>query len=166
MTTNIFKGMRQIGLVSLAALCVAGPAMAAPDAVTQVRVQLLDKVTTVAGKTTHTLVNPSQTHDIVVPGSHMVMVSEYHNNLTQPITNFEFIDPVPAEYLLADDSAAAFDVSVDGGKTFGKLAGLSVNDGKGGTRPAQAGDVTTVRRVIPQIAPGATVTIEFHAVMR
>ena len=140
--------------------------MAAPDAVTQVRVQLLDKVTTVAGKTTHTLVNPSQTHDIVVPGSHMVMVSEYHNNLTQPITNLVFTDPVPKEYLLADDSAAEFDVSVDGGKTFGKLAGMVVNDGQGGKRAAQPGDVTTLRRTIAQIAPGETVKIEFHATVR
>jgi hypothetical protein len=166
MMSGKFKHTLCVGLASLAMLGMAGPVMAAQDAITAVRTQLLDKTTTVAGKTTHELVNPSVTHDIVVPGSHLVLIAEYHNNLTQPITNFEFIDPVPAEYLLADDSAAEFDVSVDGGKTFGKLASLAVKDGKGGTRAAQTGDVTTVRRVIAQIAPGETVKIEFHAIVR
>jgi hypothetical protein len=169
--TSNFKRTLRVGLASLAVLSVAGPglagqAMAAPDAITAVHKQLLDKVTTIAGKTTHQIVNPTETHDIVVPGSHIVMVTEYHNNLTQPITNVEYTNPVPAEYLLADDSAAEFDVSVDGGKTFGKLASLVVKDGKGGTRAAQAGDVTTVRRVIAQIAPGETAKIEFHAIVR
>ena len=166
MIVTSFKRSLCVGLASLAVLGAAGQAVAAQDAITAVHRQLLDKTTTVNGKTTHQIVNPSETHDIVVPGSHIVMVAEYHNNLAQPITRVEYTNPVPAEYVLSDDSAAEFDVSVDGGKTFGTLASLVVKDGKGGTRAAQAGDVTTVRRVIPQIAPGETVKIEFHAVVR
>jgi hypothetical protein len=166
MNTKTFKGIRQIAVVSLAALCVAGPAFAANDPLTLVNRQLLDKVTTVGGKVTHEIVDPSVTHDKVVPGSHIIVVLEYHNNLTQPIDNFEYKDPLPAPLMLADDSADQFDVSVDGGKTFGKLSTLVVTDAKGARRAAQAADVTTVKLIIPQIAPGASGKIEFHATVR
>lgn len=166
MTMINCKGMLKIGVVSLAALCVAAPALAANDPLTLVSKQLLDKVTTIDGKVTHQIVDPSVTHDKVVPGSHIVVVLEYHNNLTQPINNFEYKDPLPAPLMLSDDSADAFDVSVDGGKTFGKLSSLVVTDAKGGKRAAEAGDVTTVKLVIPQIAPGASGKIEFHATVR
>ncbi|WP_156428371.1 hypothetical protein [Novosphingobium sp. FSW06-99] len=166
MTMINFKGMLKIGVVSLAALCVSAPALAANDPLTLVSKQLLDKVTTVDGKVTHQIVDPSVTHDKVVPGSHIVVVLEYHNNLAQPISNFEYKDPLPAPLMLSDDSAGEFDVSVDGGKTFGKLSNLVVTDAKGATRAAEAGDVTTVKLVIPQIAPGASGKIEFHATVR
>lgn len=171
MIARKFKGTLRVGLASLAVLCMAGPvlagsAMAAEDPVTLVHKQLLDKVTTVAGKTTHEIVDPSVTHDKVVPGSHIIVVLEYHNNLAQPVDNLEYKDPLPAPLLLADDSASQFDVSVDGGKTFAKLATLAVTDAKGAKRAAEAGDVTNVRLVIPQIAPGGSGKIEFHAVVR
>ena len=43
---------------------------------------------------------------------------------------------------------------------------LKVADGKGGTRPAQASDVTHVRWSIASFAPGASGTLEYHAVVR
>ena len=166
MNSSIFKGVCRIGLVSVAALCMAEPAIAATDPLTLVNKQLLDKVTTTGGKVTHQIVDPSVTHDMVVPGSHIVVVLEYHNNLNQPIDNFEYKDPLPAPLMLADESADQFDVSVDGGKTFGKLSTLVVTDARGGRRAAQASDVTTVKLVIPQIAAGASGKIEFHAIVR
>ena len=166
MSARNFKTSLRVGLAGLAALGMATSAMAAQDPITLVHKQLLDKATTVAGKTTHQIVDPSVTHDKVVPGSHIVVVLEYHNNLAQPIDNFEYKDPLPAPLMLADDSASQFDVSVDGGKTFGKLATLTFTDAKGSKRAAEAGDVTTVRLVIPQIAAGGSGKIEFHAVVR
>ena len=68
--------------------------------------------------------------------------------------------------MLSDDSAGEFDVSVDGGKTWGKLSQLSVTKPGASARAAEAADVTHVRWVIPVIAPGAAGTLEYHAVVR
>lgn len=160
------KNFRAMLCTGLAVLGLSAPVLAATDPLTYTNKLLLDKVTTVAGQTRHDVVDPSVTHDKVVPGSHMVLVFEYHNNLAQPIDHFEYNDPIPASLMLADDSASQFDVSTDGGKTFGKLATLSVTDAKGTRRAAEAGDVTTVRLAVPQIAPGASGKIEIHAVVR
>jgi hypothetical protein len=166
MNANLSKGLRAATVASLVSLCLAAPAHAADDPLTLVNRQLLDKVTTVAGKTTHQIVDPSVTHDKVIPGSHIVVELTYHNNLAQPINNFEYVDPLPAPLMLDDDSASQFDVSVDGGKTFGKIANLVVVDAKGNHRAAQAADVNAIKVVIAQIAPGATGTIQFHAIVR
>ena len=166
MIATKYKDTLRAGLAAFAVLGMAGSSFAAEDPITLVHKQLLDKVTTVAGKTTHEIVDPSVTHDKVVPGSHIVVSLQYHNNLSQPIDNFAYTDPLPAPLLLADDSASQFDVSVDGGKTFGKLATLTFTDAKGGKRAAEAGDVTAVRIVVPHIAAGGSGTIEFHATVR
>ena len=166
MNAHRSKGLRATAVASLLSLCLAAPVHAASDPLTLVSRQLLDKATTVAGKTTHELVDPSVTHDKVIPGSHIVVELTYHNNLAQPINNVEYIDPLPAPLMLDDASADQFEVSVDGGKSFGKLANLVVTDAKGNRRAAQAADVTAVKLVIAQIAPGATGTIQFHAIVR
>ena len=162
-----FKGSLRAGLISLAALGMAAPVLAAesPVALSSEPIKL-DKITTVGGQTTHTVVDPSVTHDKVIPGSHLVVVTDYRSVSDKPIDHFVVTNPLPSALALSDDAAGDFDVSVDGGKTFGKLAALVVSDAKGATRAAQANDVTTLRWVIPQIAPGASGKLEFHAVVR
>jgi hypothetical protein len=166
MIINNFKGSLRAGLVSLA-LGLTGPVLAAQSPVTLTSEPIkLDAVTTVGGKTTHAVVDPAVTHDKVIPGSHLVVVTDYHSISDKPLDHFVVTNPLPAALVLSDDGFGDFDVSVDGGKTFGKLAGLVVSDAKGSKRAAQASDVTTLRWVIPQIAPGASGKLEFHAVVR
>jgi len=158
---------RRLVLLSLAALGLAGPVLAAesPVALSSEPI-MLDKITTVGGQVRHNVVNPAITHDKVVPGSHLVVVTDYHSTSDKPLDHFVVTNPLPAALMLSDDGFGGFDVSVDGGKTFGKLATLSVTDAKGGLRAAEASDVTTLRWVIPQIAPGASGKLEYHALVR
>lgn len=159
-------GIVYLGLAAMAVVGAASAAQAADSPLVVVNKLLLDKVTTVNGTTTHTIVDPSVTHDKVVPGSHMVVVAEYTNTSKSPIEHIDYKNPLPAALMLSDDGFGDFDVSVDGGKTFGKLATLVVTDATGAKRPAQASDVTAVRWLIPQIAPGASGKLEYHAVVR
>ena len=151
---------------SLAAIAsVSAPAFAAGALTLTWAPIMLDKVTTVDGTAKHTLVDPSVTHDKVVPGSHLVFAADYANNGTSP-GNLNVVDPLPAAVMLSDDGFGSFDVSVDGGKTFGKLANLTVKDASGSARAAQASDVTTLRWTISSVAPGASGKLEFHGIVR
>jgi hypothetical protein len=167
MIARNLKGTFRVGLVSLAALCMTGPLLAADSPVAlHSEPIMLDKITTVAGEATHALVDPAVTHDKVIPGSHLVVATDYHNTSDKPVDHFVVINPLPAALMLSDDGMGDFDVSVDGGKTFGKLPALVVTDAKGGKRAAEASDVTALRWIIPQIAPGASGKLEYHAVVR
>ena len=80
--------------------------------------------------------------------------------------NFVVTNPVPAGIAIAANDAATLTVSVDGGKTWGKLAALSVKDARGVARAAQAGDVTHVRWIVASIAPGAGGSLAYHAIVK
>ena len=149
-----------LGLSAMLALAV--PAHAADGPVTLESTVKLDKVVTEAGQGKHVLVEPKK----VVPSNRLVFVNSYHNTGAKPVQNFVVTNPLPGAVALADDGFGSFDASVDGGKSWGKLASLRLADGKGGSRPAQAGDVTHVRWVVPVIAPGASGGLEYHAVVR
>lgn len=151
-------------LLAAVAVMAATPALAADKlpAITLLNEQQQDKVVEENGLKRHVLVTPAK----VVPGDHMVYSLTYKSNLAVPLTNVELTDPVPAGTVLEDDGTGAYEVSVDGGKTWGKLATLSLADGKGATRPAQAADVTNLRWVIAQIAPGGSGKVSFRAVVK
>ena len=102
----------------------------------------------------------------VFPGDRLLFATNYHNTALVPATNFTVTNPVPAAVTVTPESAAALVVSVDGGKTWGRITELSVADGKGGRRPALASDVTHVRWTIASIPPGASGRVEYHAVVR
>ena len=55
---------------------------------------------------------------------------------------------------------------VDGGKTWGKLAALTIKDAKGVARPAQATDVTHVRWTLATIAPGTEGAVAYHGIVK
>lgn len=103
---------------------------------------------------------------VVVPGDHLVFSTYYVNNGNEAVQNFVVTSALSAAVVLTPESAAALDLSVDGGKTFGKLDGLTVDDGKGGRRAAVAADATHVRWTIPAIAPRQDGKVEFHAIVR
>jgi uncharacterized repeat protein (TIGR01451 family) len=151
-------------LLAVVAAGVTMPALAAEKlpAIALLNEQQQDKVVEENGLKRHVLVTPAK----VVPGDHMVYSLSYKSNLSVPLTNVELTDPVPTGTALEDDGTGAYDVSVDGGKTWGKLSALTVSDGKGASRAAQASDVTNLRWVIAQIAPGGGGKVSFRAVVK
>ena len=106
------------------------------------------------------------TPKIVVPGNRLLFSTSYRNESATPVQNFVVTNPVPAGIAVAAPDAASLTVSVDGGKTWGKLAALVVKDTKGAARPAQAGDVTHVRWTLATIAPGAAGAVAYHAIVK
>jgi hypothetical protein len=145
-------------------VCAASPVMAmvAPGAVALDSLIKLDRITTVNGQTTHEFVAPQK----VVPGNHLLFVTSYRNTSDKPVDHFVVTNPVPGPVALESAGADNFEVSTDGGKTWGKLAQLTVAKPGAAPRAAQDSDVTTVRWVIPVIAPGASGTLQYHAVVR
>ena len=106
------------------------------------------------------------TPKVVVPGNRLLFSTSYRNESATPVQNFVVTNPVPEGIAVAAPDAANLVVSVDGGKTWGKLAALAVKDAKGVARPAQAADVTHVRWTLATIAPGAAGAVAYHAVVK
>ena len=151
-------------IMALAAL-IATPALALAAAAGSVALDSsikLDKVITEGGQTRHELVAPQK----VVPGNHLLFVTDYHNTGAKVVDHFVVTNPVPSAVALEEAPAGDALVSVDGGKSWGKLALLHVALPGGGSRAAQAEDVTHVRWVVPVIAPGASGTLSYRAIVR
>ena len=96
----------------------------------------------------------------------LLFSTSYSNVGAQPINNVVVTNPLPSAVEISAQSAAELTVSVDGGKHWGRIAGLTVADGKGGQRPAQAADVTHIRWIIPVVAPGASGTVSYNGIVR
>ncbi|MGQ0430759.1 MAG: hypothetical protein ACT4UQ_12575, partial [Gammaproteobacteria bacterium] len=102
----------------------------------------------------------------VVPGTEVFYVITYRNVGDQPADGVAITNPVPVEleYVAALGLGPANQVSVDGGKHYGALAGLSVTDADGKSRPAQAADVTHVRWMLASaLRPGDGGRVSFKA---
>ena len=106
------------------------------------------------------------TPKVVVPGNRLVFSTSYRNEGAAPVQNFVVTNPVPEGIAVAAPDAASLTVSVDGGKSWGKLAALTVKDAKGVVRPAQAADVTHVRWTLASIAPGTGGAVAYHAIVK
>lgn len=103
---------------------------------------------------------------VVVPGDRLVFGTRFANRGTAPIERFVVSNPVPASVRVTGEIDPATLVSVDGGKTWGKLAELAIAQADGSRRAALPDDVTNVRWVLPEIAPGASGTLEFPVTVR
>lgn len=121
-------------------------------------------VTTVdeTGAQTTELVEPGT----IVPGDRLVFGTDYSNSGDEPVKNFVVTNPLPGPVRLASDADADLDVSVDGGKTWGPLASLTVTLEDGSSRSAQHADVTHVRWTLAEIAPGESGRLEYPAIIR
>lgn len=116
--------------------------------------------TTQNGKTTQTLEEPGR----VLPGDKLVFTTSYTNSGSEAATDFVVTNPLPAPVKLA--KVDSFEVSVDGGKTFGKLETLKATGADGAQRAAELGDVTHVRWRVASIAPGASGEVKYFAEVR
>lgn len=106
--------------------------------------------------------------DVVVPGDRVRVTLTFTNNGAAPAAGVKLVNPIP-EGLVFEDSAdtTGFDVSIDGGKAFAKLATLTVPVTGAALRPAVAADVTHVRWVWPDaIAPGQSRSVAFFGRVR
>lgn len=114
------------------------------------------------GKADTKLVEP----DTIVPGDRLVFINDYAHKGTEAVTNFVVTNKLPAEVRLSPDADKALTVSVDGGKTWGVLAALTVSNPDGTTRPATQADVTHVHWVLASVAPGASGRLAFPTIIR
>ena len=103
---------------------------------------------------------------VVVPGDRLLFSTSYRNQGSQVVTDFVVTNPVPAAVEILPESIGDAVVSVDGGKTWGQLAALSIIDSSGAKRPAKASDVTHMRWVIAAIASGASGKVQYNATVR
>ena len=145
--------------IALGAGAIA-PAFAQGQAVTLKGDVKVVRQTVENGQPRETLEEPTQ----VLPGDRLVFTTRYTNAGAEPATDFVVTNPLPAPVKLA--SVDSFEVSVDGGKTFGALAALKATGADGAPRPAELGDVTHVRWRVASIAPGASGEVKYFAEVR
>jgi hypothetical protein len=124
---------------------------------------------------------------IVVPGDRVVFSLKYENNSAQPADGFRATNPMPGPIQFISAAEDWAEVSVDGGKNWGKLASLKVTEtvtkaaivdaatGKETssakseviTRTADARDVTHVRWVFAKpIAAGGKGSVSYRGVVK
>lgn len=109
---------------------------------------------------------------IVTPGDRVVFTLKYKNQGALPATGFRATNPMPGpvQFIAVVEDWA--EVSVDGGKNWGKLANLTVQaksaDGLTDiARAAAVEDVTHVRWVFPNaIPPGGEGTLSYRGVVK
>jgi len=119
--------------------------------------------TDAAGRQSVSLLPPS----VVTPGDHLVFVLNYRNNGATPATNFVVSNPIPESVSFDRSESAGAVVSVDGGRTWGALAALTVRNPDGTSRPATACDVTHVQWRLAQAIPaGASGSLRFRGVVK
>jgi uncharacterized repeat protein (TIGR01451 family) len=104
---------------------------------------------------------------VVTPGDHLVFVLTYRNGGQQPATGFAVTNPIPPAVAFERSDDAGAMVSVDGGRTWGALAALTVAQPDGSRRPAVAADVTHVRWAFSQPIPaGAEGRLSFRGIVK
>src|SRR6478609_2375929 len=91
----------------------------------------------------------------VVPGDTLVFTTSYRNEGASAVNNFVIVNPVPTDLVLTDEAASSTEVSVDGGKNWGRLADLKIVKDDGEERPATIEDITHMRWVFASVAPSA-----------
>lgn len=151
-------------MAALVAVPVAAPVSAqAPAPLELTGYVKLERVTTdAAGARTVERVDPK----VVVPGDRLIFGTSFANTGPAPIERFVVSNPVPATVSVSAELDPGMIVSVDGGKAWGLLAELAIVDAEGVRRAAGPSDITHVRWVLPQIAPGETGTLEFPVTVR
>lgn len=149
-------------IVAIALASSSAAIQAEPSPVALVGDVKLEKTVTEGGKTRTEVSEPK----VVVPGDRLLFTTRYTNSGKVAVTNFVVTNPLPPAVVLTHEPAQGYVVSVDGGKTWGPLTAARVADGKGGTRPATASDVTHLRWTIPTIAPAAAGMVQYRATVR
>ena len=110
-----------------------------------------------------TLVAPK----LIVPGDQLVFVVRYKNVGAQPANGFTVTNPLPKADAFSGTSDGNEIVSVDGGKSWGRLSQLSIKKADGYVRPALRTDVTHLKWNMNQtLTAGAEGKLIFRGVVR
>ncbi|MCX7284928.1 MAG: hypothetical protein NTX28_12935 [Novosphingobium sp.] len=104
--------------------------------------------------------------DRVVPGDRLVFRTSFRNDAAKDARDFVITNPLHPAVQLAPDAIDDLIVSVDKGRTWGRLSGLEVPAPDGGMRPATRDDVTHIRWTLGIVAPGQTGERSFAAIVR
>lgn len=107
------------------------------------------------------------TPKIIVPGDSLVFVVRYRNVGTKPASNFTVTNPLPSAVAFSGTSDGNEMVSIDGGKSWGKLSQLRITNADGSTRPALMTDVTHLKWNMNQtLAAGEGGKLIFRGVVK
>lgn len=156
----MFSKLIKVSVLSLLAVAVSVPA-AAKDAIALSGTVKVERTITENGETRKVLVAPEG----VVPGDLLLFTTSYENTGSETVENFVVTNPLPSAIRLANPDAA-FDVSVDGGTTFGDLAVLQVNEPEGEPRAAEAQDVTHIRWTLESLEAGVKGQLNYYGIVR
>lgn len=152
-------------LATLLALALAVPAAAQSSNNVSLDSDVMVERTSVdaQGREQVTLEEPQ----VVVPGDKLVFVLRYRNNGAAPASDFVVTNPVPAAIAFESAGDPRAQMSVDGGRSWGALAALTVRDADGASRPAAARDVTHIRWAFAQPIPaGEAGRLMFRGIVR
>ncbi|MEZ5708800.1 MAG: hypothetical protein R3E02_05365 [Blastomonas sp.] len=105
--------------------------------------------------------------DTVKPGDKLIYIVEYRNQGTDEVSDFIVTNPLPRTVRFDRTVRGDEIVSVDNGRSWGRLDGLRVTLPQGGTRAAQPSDVTHLRWRMPRkLAAGESGKVTFRAIVR
>ena len=150
-------------LLTLLALLLPGAAFAQSQVALTSNV-LVERTTTDASGAARTSLDAP---GIVTPGDRLVFVLAYHNNAATPATDFVVTNPIPGSVAYSGAESAGSVLSVDGGRTWGELAALTVRNADGTSRPAAVADVTHVRwRIARPIPAGGSGELRFRGIVK
>jgi len=155
----------KLTMIALAAAAIAATAPASAQVSLENRV-LKESVRVASDGTRTTTLAPAGT---ITPGNVAVYVMTFRNAGRQAATNLQIANAVPAGVRYAGPGQNSPEplVSIDGGKTFGRLTGQTVRSANGASRAAQFSDVTNVRwTVAGPLAPGASGNVSYRGVLQ
>ncbi|MBK8375922.1 hypothetical protein [Sphingorhabdus sp.] len=114
-----------------------------------------------------TLATKLVTPNLIIPGDRLVFVVHYKNAGTIPASNIAVTNPIPRAISFSGTSDGNEIVSVDGGKSWGKINQLRVSNSDGSSRAAGMADVTHIRWTLNQtLAAGAAGKLIFRGVVK
>ncbi len=105
--------------------------------------------------------------DMVTPGDTLVFIVDYRNASASSAADFVVTNPVPPAIAYRGTADGSAQVSIDGGKSWGSLAALSVRQADGRIRSARPDDVTHIRWAMAKPIPaGAQGKLSFRGIVR
>ncbi len=150
-------------LLFLLAFLVPAPALAQSQVALNSEVFVERTATDAGGQRRVSLEAPG----VVTPGDPLVFVLRYRNDAAGPATDFVVTNPIPESVSYVSAESAGSILSVDGGRSWGELAALSVRNADGTSRPAAAADVTHIRwRIAQPIPAGGQGELRFRGVVK
>ncbi len=104
---------------------------------------------------------------VVTPGDRLVFILSYRNTGEKPATHFTVTNPLPQAVAYAGTPDEEAQISVDGGKNWGRLSMLRIREEDGRWRSARPEDVTHIRWILARpLRAGATGKLSFRGTVR